>query len=303
MQDEYTRPRREGPDHFPTWQKVQAIIKANKLPIQSSKEDEGCAGYNAQPVAPGVVCVDFNSYDDNTEKLKKVQALIEQEYDCRLVKKFEDRDSESCLMVSPKGANDNPALLFDEVKAKEVLNTHPETLRHYDLFGLWRQLPVLAVMIREDIWQAYCNVTVDEKYHSWFDSGRPTSLEQFHEALKKIVEKYAVESKKDFFMKGEIGFREILCHIPFMTTPTEHIMTALEKDDFPVMNGLVQSVAELARIEWVMGSLHQPWYIPPLGGQESAWALRTQLLKDVLAISQKQLDDEYSEYEPEPDNE
>ena len=74
-----------------------------------------------------------------------------------------------------------------------------------------------------------------------------------------------------------------------------HIIAAGK--DFPAKDELLQSCAELARIEWIMANSHQPWYIPPLGGQDGGWALRVRLLSLLLTIAEKQEEEWEKEYD------
>ncbi len=261
------------PPEFPTWQRVHAILKAAKLPIQlESKISEGQAGYNAQPVMRGVVCVTFNSYGDHTKHFEKAIKVLDKHYDCKVVYQIPERKYEGCIMVTVKGGFDNTALLHNDSFVQNMLNRHPEHRNEP------RQLPVLAVMVREDVWQAYSNVVGD----------RIPTVKSIVARLKKTPAKRGIPELDDII--AETDFRDTFVSLPFQITVGTHVI-AVKNGNFPAefQDELLNGCAELARIEIVMAHLHQPWYIPPLGGQEGAWALRTKVLSKILDISKKEL--------------
>jgi len=290
VQDDYTRERKQPPDHFPTWEKVHALLKAAKLPIQlESGKKEGKGGYNAQPVTPGVVCVTYGSFEDKKGLLEKAQKVLAKTYSCKIVPKFKDKDVGdyyNCLMVVPKGAFKNPLLAVDESVLLEKMTTHPE----------YRKLPVLAVMIREDVWQTYCKVVSDKKYpNPYINDNVPPSVDFLEKQIKKP---YKGESSIPGLLDVcEMGFRESMMTLPFQTSVATHLKIAAKKKDFAASDELIHSCAELARIEIVMGWTHQPWYIPPLGGQDGMWSLKSQLLKDLHGITRKVLKKHQEELE------
>lgn len=302
----------KSPEDWPTWRRVFDLFRKAKLPLQHEKKDG--KGFNAQAVRPGIVCVDFNSYDDTTKKLDKALKVLSPHYDCRVVKKFEDRDSDKCLIVTVKGAFDNPSMLVNTKEVEWALKTHPE---HYGRDR--RELPVLAVMIREDVWQAYCNVyskptwyderhggfTVDnilqrltEKYEE--NEGVAEKIKELEAAMKaspndpnqEIYKQYA----KLAFRTDEMKYRDLLTTLPFQSVAASHLPLAQEDPAFAGKDELLRACAELARVEYIMARLHHCWYIPPLGGQESEWELRTQLLTDIASVSKKAWDEYKAEY-------
>jgi hypothetical protein len=273
---------------WPTWQEVHSLFSKAALKLQSKTKD-GERGYNAQPVIPGVVCVTYQSYSDTSKHLKKAEAVLSEHYDCRFVKKFKDRDDQ-CLIVTAKGAFDNLALLMDEGSIRSALTVHPQINR-----SRYRALSVLAVMVREDVWRAYCNVAISKVYVS---RGRPTTVKGILEVLtKKYNElKSADPSEAMGLIFGGMAFDNILQRLPSETMLPKHLMMALEDKEFKAKAELLRSCAEMARVEYIMAVLHQAWSIPCLGGQDPNWALQTRLRSDILAISQKQLDLERAEY-------
>lgn len=298
VQDEYRKSREKTPEGWPTWEGILAQFKKAKLPIQTAEDK---AGYNAQAVIPGVVCVDFNSYGDIAKELAAVEKILSPIYDCRIVKKFEDRDGDQCLMVTVKGGFDNPSLLAETEKIKYACSTHPEHAAH----NRDRQLPVLAVMVREDVWQTFANITIP--INGW-DRDRKLDKDSLYthmtksydelvsanEALAKGEDRFNV--LKDFQVLGESRFRDTLHTLPFQVSLATHMNYAVE-NKFTHKEELIQACAEAAHVEIVMARLNRPWYIPPLGGQDGEWELHTELLSQLHAISKKQHQKEIDENE------
>jgi hypothetical protein len=104
VQDDYHRPKGEVPENVPTWERVHALLKQAKMPLQiESKSGENC--YNAQPITHGVVCVHYEAYSGAKKKLQKAEAVLKEHYDCKIINKFADRDDyEPAMIVVPKGA-------------------------------------------------------------------------------------------------------------------------------------------------------------------------------------------------------
>lgn len=297
VQDHYTRPRRsETPKHWPTWEGIHAKLIEAKFKLQiDGQQDGGGAGYNAQPVAPGVVCVTFNAYEGETTKLKKVVEVLAEFYDCQLVYNIPDRKYEPSLMVVPKGAFDNPALIFNAEAAKAVMTTSPKSYR-----PTYQQLPTMAVMVREDVWNAYCTTPIE--YPSCVKEGEFTVEKSLVKLKKYTAElmKRPDDIKQVFRDLDDNGMRDVLSLLPFKTMAGQHVKEAAENEEFP-MDELLLGVAELAQIEYVMASLHHSWYIPPLGGQESNWKLRTALMTKITAICKRQLKREEQELDSDED--
>ena len=270
VQDHYTRPKDASPENWPTWERIHALLKAAKMPLQI-KTDKG---YNAQEVCPGVVCVTFNEFGKNEPRLEKAQKLLEKTCDCQLVYNIPEQKYEPALIVMPKGAIKKPALLADKKALKEAVSTHPKRLPRY------RSLPVLAVMIREDVWEAYSTMNI--KPESWTKEPAIT-IKSMYERLKKSCK------LQDGFLKFcEMMFRESMNTIPFQTMAVSHIVCALEKGEEFSMDDVLKPCAELAVVENVMAYRNQAWSIPSLGGQEGHWDVQTKLLKRLVKIADQE---------------
>lgn len=285
-----------APAGWPTWQSVRDKFKAAKLKLQVK---DASTGYNAQPVAPGVVCVTFAKYGDHAKNLEVARKLLEADYDCRTVKMFDDRDDDQCLLVTAKGALKNPGIL-GRPRARKALSTHPKLIRET------KQLPVLAVMIREDVWNAFINLKLEA---DWGDS-RPLSRDDLR---KRIADSYetAVRAKDRWraidkatapaadilklidehppgLYLSDMAFRNSLHSIPFQTTAATHLAHAAQndfKDKDALKDALIDACADLARVEMVMARLHRPWHIPPIGGQDGEWAAHARLLGQLAKIA------------------
>ena len=286
VQDEYTRPRTKPPESFPTWQKVHEILKKADLPIQIEVD----AGFNAQPVLPGIVSLIFNAYEGEDERLQEAKKVLDAHYDSKMVYTIPDREYEPCLMLVPKGAFDDPTLLTNVEELKYKMQRHPSHDQKY------RQLPVLYIMVRDDVWRAYCTQKIKEP--SWH-SGEPFTIQRTMEKLKKASEqhgklmKHADEDVRAL-IGDSIGFRDLMTTIPFQTMPSTHITASLDKTDFP-RDILLLACAELSQVEYMMSRLHLSWHIPSLGGQEGEWDTRTKLLRKIAKLSEAQLKKEQQE--------
>lgn len=279
VRDDYGENPAQVPDSFPTWQKVHAMLKAANLPIQS--EVKNGEGYNAQKVIPGVVCVKYNSYGNNFSRLAQVaKRVFALHYDYRIVFKDHDRThSDPCIILSPLGAYQNRELLFDKTEVDAALNIHPEYLQQR---RAKKVLPVQAVMIHEDVWQAYLTVEDEQLYID-----KLNSIDTIVEKIKSDMSK-AVEQS---IFSAEYSLRDIFFQIPFQTMIPKHIEVALKDPDFD-KEELFRCCAEIARVEHVMSRLNHSWHIPSLGGQNGAWNLRTNLLEKLLEVSRAELRNE-----------
>ena len=285
----FFRKNKQIPEEFPTWENIHEIIRKKKLPLQIDTEK----GYNAHPVRDGVVCVTWSEYSDQRKKITVIEKLLSKDYDTKIISKFQDRDDyDLCLLVTVKNGFKNPTLITESIINKEemtaVLNRHPEINNREE-----KKLPVLAVMVRQDVWDVYCKLNMKDVGYS--DS--PTTVEKTFKELKDLYEKKKKISGKDDIdsliagMNLKSSCRERLFNIPCQTMLTEHIEAALSENKFPIDN-LLQRCAELFQVEIVMANLHQDWHIPPLGGQDGEWKLRTKLIKEMLKICQKEVKQE-----------
>ncbi len=282
--DDYGRDHTPVPDAWPTWERVHEMLRAAQLKIMGSDDS---AGYNAQPVLPGIVCVHFNSYNDNTKKLKRVEEVLAEKYDTKLVLQHEDNPKgEMCLIVTAKGAFKNTKLLHQGHIYRAALDNHPENNR-----PSWRkdrQLPVLAVMVRQDVWDVYCTLHIPPGWRDFansvgdFRTRIETCLkaegEGDDEEMRQIIRE----------MNLNQSLREVFVNIPFMTMPAEHLKAAAKDKKFKGMDDLVQSLAELARVEFVLATLNQAWHVPALGGQDTFWEEQKNLFGELQAICQRE---------------
>lgn len=279
------------PAGWPTWEGVTEILRAARLPVQTGEKS---AGYNAQQVRPGVVCVTFNSYTGARKKLEKVVPLLAKDYDCRLPEDDPDRKwiDEPWVVVAPKGALKNPRLLADVEQIRFALDTHPETAG----LSRVRQLPTLAVMVREDVWRAYCEVPLGKD----LSDKRPVrTVKNIRAEVNKIYEQQIGARRqmdggwdkaavlRAYEVIGSVAYRGLFVDIPFQAGIPKHLAHAVEHE-FRYKKELLQACAELARVEIVMARLHRPWYIPPTGGQDPEWELHTNLLGRIHAVAEKQ---------------
>jgi hypothetical protein len=252
--------------------------------------------------------VTWNAYGGEEKKLKAVQKVLEGQYDCLFTYRIPSHKSDPHLIVAPKGAFQDPTLIFNK---DEAVHAMKESGQHQPRY---RELKVLAVMIRQDVWDAYAGTTIEA--YRW-SKEPPITVDFLHDKLQKVWEQQVEHARKweEKLKKMEAGekteylelgsmlrqdtMRSILFELPFQTMPGTHIGEAIKDTEFKGREELLRGVAELAQIEAIMERLHQPWYIPPLGGQEPEWKLRTSVLQKVVALSAAELKKEQDEYEGE----
>lgn len=178
--------------HFPTWKKVFELLSKAELPMMLECDQKG---YNAQDVRDGVVVVNFNDYSTNEEKLKKAIKVLDKYYDCKLVYKehYQGKElfkTDPCLIVVAKGGFNDLSILMgpDLDNIQDQINQHPQ---HYKLTHSTRNLPVLAVMVRQDVWNVYSSI----KYTSWCKD-RDFSVNGFEKTTLEIL-KITDEERED----------------------------------------------------------------------------------------------------------
>lgn len=260
--------RAEDPvlDGYPDWRKIHDLFRAKNLPVQLDSDcEEGIEGYNAQPIVDGVVCVSYRSYGNTEKHLKKAQKLLSKEFNCKIVQReFKHKGkiikNNFQLLVWTKLAEIPPP------EIDKVLTHHPENYRKERKF-----LPVLSVMIREDVFQAYCSVSGEG-----IKSG------------SKICDDIKATLDKEYY---KFNLPRVVPSIPFQTLLDVHLNHAKESN-YPEMDNLIKICGELVRVEHVMATLSHSWQIPSLGHQQGFWDLRTKLLKKITKISEKELKEE-----------
>lgn len=254
----------QTPDNFPTWKKVLDLLKKAKLPIQTG---ENVAGYNAQDVIKGVVCVHFNSYNLKNE-LQNAEKILSKTYDCSI-------QSENLVVVVKDGLA-NPTLIAD-------LNLIDNSIKDPNNYrrSSRESLPVLAVMVRQDVWNEFVNLGCKLYDQPIYD----TLMEKYHKLEKVASINLTDKDLEDALNYLTVGnFRNSVIDIPFQTTLTKHIETAA-KNQFADKEKLIKACAEAASVEKLMSELNRPWYIPPIGKQWFNWELNTELLLKIHDIS------------------
>lgn len=247
--------REKTPENFPTWQGIRDLLR-EKFHIKEGKEE----GYNAQEVAPGLVCVHYLGQNDKS-RLTKARALLEEKYD---VNQREDRlEGGHFLMVAPKGVYSGDILLHDHEKTLKLLNSTPKSNLNPDL-------SVMSVVIREDVWKLYRDLK----------QSRHMRYEDLIGQINKMVEAVKGSSSFSLFMSG------VEQYVPGQVTPMAHLSRCLEDDvNFPAVNDLIETIAEMSLIETAMYAMHQSWHIRQLGSQEEGWGIRIEFLGAMQKLS------------------
>lgn len=288
----------ELPEEYPTWQRVRDLIVSKKLKFMTA---EGVDAYNAQHITDGVVFVDFNSYGDNKKKLEKVNKILAEKYDTKFVGKYKPEDIDG-IIVAPKGAFKDLSVLhrLHDQDLTNALDNHPE--RPASLFNVRNYLPVLAVMIRDDVWQEYVKIKYDGNEYEGYnipsvkviaeqirplvdDSITPEDISQkeLDEMTPELRAKFLASIRR---MITSVGEREYFATIPFQITASCALSAKIEnKKD---QDDLIQRLAETARVERVMSWCQYSWHIPCLGGQTEVWDLKEKIAGIVKKIAKKE---------------
>lgn len=262
---------------YPSWRDVKKTLEDNKLKVMDKRDDKA---YKVVPIIPGVVCVGYNDYGNNTKPMLKARKILEKHYDCQATSSPNELGS---IYVTRKGATENPAVLYDVDLFNNTINSmmsrHKET-----------HLPVCGVMIREDVWQMFIN----QKRTTW--DNKKIGIKYFqdeinkgYKRLKDILKKEESELKDRLarFAIGEL-IMDLGRSTPGMTVPSSHLGYALrnlDKYSERQINDLIQNIAEINMIDYHRETLKYDYYLPSLGHQEMGWRDHIKALEGLLAIA------------------
>lgn len=273
------------------WTEIHDILRKNKLPLMDYKKDSATKGYNAQDVYPGIVILTANfGYSENKKGLEKASKLFK-DYDCQIVNQIPPDKGDFGLIIATKGSFNNPERLIDFEYLKEKLSTFPNRRSKR------KCLPVLSVMVREDVWSAYLNnditndwnkvITVESIYGQLKEAINEPSIEQkiFKNLPKKAKEIDGMEklNRLNFYK-----LKMIIHELPCGTSLSKHVEIGFSEPKFlnnKDKDNLLRLCAETLKIENTMASINQSWQIPTFGSQSSNWNLRINLLKDISNIA------------------
>jgi hypothetical protein len=294
------------PENFPTWKKIHALLEDSKFPIMQQSEQGGTKGFNAQEPHQGIVTVYWNDYSETNKQLQKITPLLSKHYDVK-PNKF---GMENVLIVVPKGGFDNIDVFFDSSKIESILKCPKRS-------DIPKVLPVLAVMIRQDVWDLFKNI----KYKSW--TNQDLSLDEFKNKSKKKIDFYVEQAKTEdtsaaqlaigpidsIHGKATAALKQLLAEfnslkvfmedsksMPFQTSISEHyeqipnLPLPLETE----IDNLITSCGELNRVEMIMSISNHSWQIPSTSGQETNWNIQKNINSGIAKIAQmaKKAEDE-----------
>lgn len=317
VRDNLGTPEDREPEGFPTWRRVRDKLIAKKKKIQLGESDKA---YNVQQVRYGVVCVHFNSYDDNKKKMETVDKFLSKDYETKLVRERPD-SGDWALLVMPKGVSENPSMLLERETndLHWAMNNYPDGYRGFRA----KNQNVIAVMIREDVWNLFLNSKFEI---TW----RPTdyTLQGFIDRLNKHREDY--EPKVEFAKEEldamtpeeaaeasmkmlkwmrismNLELRDVFQEVTGVTSLAKHFTTMLdgeyteeEQQDF------VRIFAEAAKVEFTKMGMSAAWYAPITSGQGTPWETFQEIHTGIAAIAaeeQRKYDEEYGEYEDDEDD-
>lgn len=254
-------------DKLPTWKRVSNKLKKAGLKLMMFGKNND--GYSAIKLKRGIVVVIFNSYKNKIEELNIAKAILDKDYDCKVINKYHNKDNhvyDSCLVVSPKNSSNDINILFNKDSFLNSLTNYPYKLNQ----NVLKQLSVTAVMVREDVWQIYCQQKLD----------KVLSVDEINRSLK--------ESTKNM-LDGLFFHSNFLDEIPFQNGLQEHLLLGHNQNLKDVeLEDLTQMCAEAIRVNWVMNYLNKDWHIPPIGGQREFWKANKEIYEKMAQIANEQ---------------
>lgn len=261
------------PEEWPTWQKVSDILR-KKYKLQWEPDGGGEAmkkdTFNAQPEAPGVVAVSYNSYGVELAKLREARRLFRM-YDTNIV--FQGKDNYNpCLLVFPKGFNESGAIVDPHAGARLFIR-HPE--KHPD----YRELPVMSVLVRRDVWKGILALEGKERRRREGGAPHACTLQGRLDELTAAVESIRRSPLHPSFNRLAV----MGGHRAFSITPVDHLMQAA----YVASKTLIRSVAELRTIDYLMRLMTMAWQVPQLGNQEEFWPLRAAYYNAMAGLASK----------------
>lgn len=273
------------------WIKIHDILIKNKLPLMDYKKGSATKGYNAQDVYPGIVILTASfGYTENKKCLEKVIKLFK-EYDCQIINHIPPDKGDWGLIIAPKGSFKNPEKLIDFDNLKKKLSTFPS--RHSEN----KYLPVLSVMVREDVWNAYLNnitetdydkiVNVEYIYEQLKEATKVSTEQKIFKNLPKNLPKNIkeIEGMEEL---NRLNLKMIIHELPCETSLSKHIEIGFSEPKFLTnkdKDNLLRLCADTLKVESTMAVINQSWQIPTFGSQCSNWNFRINLLKDILNIA------------------
>lgn len=283
------------PKSFPTWKRVQEFLRSKKVKIMDRTESKG---FNVQPVRDGVVLVHFNDYNRELcrKKLDKIKTILDEEYST-VFKDDEVQKDKTVLFVLPKGANHDRSILLEMERAKvdEVLGGPFSEYEFKTKGGKERTLPVLTVMIREDVWDVHVKL-----YESKQESKSKYTKEYY---LKKIMSDFfpPEDPNKTDKMRDLVALRMGRMDgitLPFQTDFFSHLVENVKLKILkskPQIEKVANDVAELTCIQNTLSIMQRSWRIPSFGSQSTPWNWYGEMFSELGKIcseKQKEEDDE-----------
>lgn len=309
VRDNLGTPDDNEPENIPTWRRVRDKLIAKKKKIQLGESDKA---YNVQPVRHGIVCVHYNSYDDNKKKMETVDKFLSKEYDTKLVRERED-GGDWVLLVMPKGSIEDPSMLME----KETNSLHWDMNNYPGRHGFrYKPQQVFAVMIRQDVWDLYVNDKfeiswrqVDYTLQGFIDrlekhrSEHTPKVDFTEEELNAMTPEEAVEASKKMLkwmrISMELELRDVFQESTGITSLGKHFSAMLdggyteeEQQEF------VRIFAEAAKIEFTKMGMSNTWFVPITSGQETPWETFETIHSGIAAIAaeeQRKYDEEYGD--------
>ena len=300
------------PESFPTWRRVRDKLIAKKKKIQLNQDDKA---YNVQPIRRGIVCVHFNTYDNdsNKNKLESVDKFLSKDYETKLVREGEDR-GDYALLVMPKGVLANPFMLLDNESTKLHWDMNNFPIKRFE----YNNQKVFSVMIRQDVWDLYLKSSFDITWQD-FDytiEGFASRLDDYvkesrdlltEEEIAKMssgeiveqTEKVLASMKRMMLRATENDLRDIFQNATGTNGLWKHFTDMIDGNytEEQIQN-FIRIFAEAAKVEFIKMAISSAWFLPITSGQEDAWETHKEIhsgLVEIAANAIKKYKEEYGD--------
>jgi len=281
------------PKGIPTLARIEAVLKANDLPVTT---EYGAQGFVLDEVNPGFLRVRFGRSSGETKKLEKlVPVLVEAGFAAMLTCGTGSYANNAEILVAPRPTPEGQHHHTDGVGESAERN---------------RPLGVSLAMIREDVWQILLNTKIADHWQLG-----EVSIGLFRTAAEKLYKEEAAFTKKlaktpekdrgRLIIDRYAGSDEQNNILQEFLRPGEGISGFALKAAFQLAKKLHQTPAELKAflndlaetlyVQWMYSHLHGQWHPTTNSGQEGNWKDHRDFLRKLDALAQAKYEENEEE--------
>jgi len=272
--DEFKK-RNDAPVGVPTLQSVEKLLVDAKYAIEQGKE----GGYLVDEIGSGEVRVRWGGLGDHTLALYKIMPLL---------------NLYASMLSAGSGSYSHGAEILLRAKPDTKGWRGSQRKQKEKPLRLWQ------AMIREDVWQALCQLQIK----SW-DGSKVMGVDYFKARLQKEVdnaiahhkskqklresmERLATTAKTTKDLELQLLVKEAVYQsegaqngslirdpIPYTIGPGFHANLLAKKGAVP--DSFVQAWAELCHVEHVLNAITRPWRPEVSGHQGGEWEIQQQV--------------------------